>query len=166
MIPKELRNRLASELAASDPARIREKTIDVLYALQQHYGFLSDEAVVEAAALLHMAPLEIDELATFYDFLYRQPVGRYVIHVCDGVVCWMYHENSVFDYLCRKLGVKVGEITSDGLFTVLPSACIGDCHHAPAMLINGEFFGPLTPEGIDAILEKFRTEHCKCVICK
>ncbi len=164
MIPERLHNKLAKQIAAAE--KKREKAIDVMYALQGHYGYMSDEAVVEAAELLSMTPLELEELATFYDFIYREPVGKYVIHVCDGVVCWMYHEGSVFDYLCRKLGVKTGEITRDGLFTVLPTACIGDCHHAPAMLVNGEFFGALTPELIDEILERFADEYFKRAITR
>jgi len=110
--------------------------------------------------------LELEELATFYDFIYRQPVGKFVIHVCDGVVCWMFHENSIFDYLCKKLRVCAGEISADGLFTVLPTACIGFCDRAPAMLINGKMYGPLTPEGIDEILESLKTQHCEMVISK
>lgn len=164
MIPERLHNKLVRQIAAAE--KKREKAIDVMYALQGHYGYMSDEAVVEAAELLSMTPLELEELATFYDFIYREPVGKYVIHVCDGVVCWMYHEGSVFDYLCRKLGVKAGEITRDGLFTVLPTACIGDCHHAPAMLVNGEFFGALTPESIDEILERFADEYFKRAITR
>ena len=65
--------------------------MDVMYLpCRTDYGYLSDEALEEAAALLGMTPLELEELATFYDFIYREPVGRYVIHVCDGVVCWMH----------------------------------------------------------------------------
>jgi NADH-quinone oxidoreductase subunit E len=108
----------------------------------------------------------VEELATFYDFIYREPVGKFVIHVCDGVVCWMFHEGSVFAYLGRKLGVCAGEMTADGMFTVLPTACLGYCDHAPAMLINGVVYGNLTPEKIDAILEKLRTEYCDLVICR
>jgi len=164
MLPEELQEKLQQRIAAAEQPR--EQAIDVMYAVQKHYGFLSDEGLVEAAALLGMTPLELEELATFYDFLYRQPVGRYVIHVCDGVVCWMFHEGSVFDYLCQKLGVCAGEITADGVFTVLPTACVGFCDHAPAMLINGVPYGPLTPESIDQILEKLRTEYCDLVVCR
>jgi NADH-quinone oxidoreductase subunit E len=110
--------------------------------------------------------LEVEELATFYDFIYREPVGKFVIHVCDGVVCWMFHENSIFDYLCRKLQVCAGQVTGDGLFTVLPTACIGFCDHAPAMLVNGVFYGPLTPEKVDEIIEQIRSEHCELVVCR
>ena len=161
MIPEELRQKIDEKLGDADHPR--EKAVDVMYLLQGHYGYMSDEAVREAAGILGMTPLEIDELATFYDFIYRQPVGKYVIHVCDGVVCWVYHECSVFSYLCRKLGVNVGEMTPDGLFTVLPTACIGDCHNAPSMLINGEFYGNLTPERIDGILDRLAREDRECI---
>ena len=163
-LPAEVREGLEKLLAAAEHPR--EQVINVMYALQRHFGYFSDEAVQAAAGFLEMTPLEIDELATFYDFIYREPVGKFVIHVCDGVVCWMFHEGSVFDYLCKKLGVCAGEVTADGMFTVLPTACLGYCDHAPAMLINGVAYGPLTPQKIDDILEKLRTEYCDLVICK
>jgi NADH-quinone oxidoreductase subunit E len=164
MIPPELREQLTYRIKeAEDP---REQAINVMYLVQRHYGYLTDEGVREAADLLGMTPLEIEELATFYDFIYREPVGRYVLHVCDGVVCWMFHEGSLFDYLCQKLGVCAGEVSADGLFTVLPTACIGYCDHAPAMMVNGQFYGPLTPEKIDQIIERLRREPCDAVICR
>jgi NADH-quinone oxidoreductase subunit E len=163
-LPPELQTELAQQIAAA--AHPREQVINIMYVLQKHYGYMNDEAVREAAAFLDMTPLEVEELATFYDFIYREPVGKFVIHVCDGVVCWMFHEGSVFDYLCEKLGVCAGEVSADGMFTVLPSACLGFCDHAPAMLINGVFYGHLTPEKIDEILEKLRREYCELVICR
>ena len=161
MIPEKLEEKIANVLAATDQPK--EKAVDVMYLLQAHYGYLSDEGVHEAARLLGMSPLEVDELATFYDFIYRQQVGKFVIHVCDGVVCWMYHYGSVFGYLARKLGVHMGQTTPDGLFTVLPTACIGDCHKAPSMLINGQFYGNLTPEKIDEILDRLARENLECI---
>ena len=136
-----------------------------MYAVQHHYGYLSDEAVFEVADLMGMSPLEVEELATFYDFIYREPVGKFVIHVCDGVVCWISHQAfSVLDYLHDILGVCMGETTKDGFFTVLPTACVGYCDHAPAMLVNGVLHGPLTPEKIDEILERLRSEERPMVI--
>ncbi len=164
MLPPELRETLEERIAAVDYPP--ELAVDVMYALQRHYGYFSDEALLEAAGLLGMTPLEVEELATFYDFIYREPVGKFVIHVCDGVVCWMFHEGSVFDYLCKKLSVCAGQITPDGMFTVVPSSCIGYCDHAPAMLINGVPYGNLTPEIIDEVLEKLRREYCDVVICR
>jgi NADH-quinone oxidoreductase subunit E len=136
----------------------REMAIDVMVALQNHYGYLTDEGVLEAAELLRMTPLEIEELATFYDFIFREPVGRFVIHVCDGIVCWMNGHQRVMDYLSQKLGIRVGETTPDGLFTLLPICCIGYCDLSPAMLVNRRPYGPLTPEKVDSILEDLRKQ--------
>jgi NADH-quinone oxidoreductase subunit E len=165
MLPRRTIDELHRKIRETEhPA---ELAVEVMYALQRHYGYLSDEALLEGAELLGMTPLELEEIATFYDFIYREPVGKYVIHVCDGVVCWMCHESwkcegeerSAIDYLCNKLGVTVGETTADGLFTILPCGCIGYCDHAPAMLINGKFYGPLTPPVIEEILMELRRQE-------
>ena len=164
MLPDKLTKRLKRTIKAGKHPR--ELAVDVLYALQKHHGYLSDEGMTEAAGLLGMTELELDELATFYDFLYRRPVGKYVLHVCDSVACWMCHqdwdclgaEQSIVTYLCARLDIEVGGTTPDGLFTVLPAACIGYCDHAPAMLVNGKPYGPLTPEYLDEILENLRSQ--------
>jgi len=156
MLPKELRERLEAEIKHVEHPR--ELAVDVMFAVQEHYGYLSDAALAEAAVLLGMTPLELDELATFYTFTFREPVGKYVIHVCDSVVCWMNGYASVRDYLCRRLAIGMGETTADGLFTLLPVCCIGYCDRSPAMLVNRRVHGELTPEKIDGILEKLREE--------
>lgn len=164
MLPPELETEL-TRLVTSVP-RPREAAVDVMYALQRHYGYLCDEAMHYAARVLGMTTLELESLATFYDYLYRRPVGRYVIHVCDSVVCWMFHQDSIFDYLCRTLGVPPGGTSEDGLFTVLPAACIGNCHNAPTMLINGRFYDRLTPERIETVLAELRQGTEEPVRCK
>jgi NADH-quinone oxidoreductase subunit E len=156
MLPKELKNSLVEKIAHADHPR--EMVVDVLLALQDHHGFLSDDAVEAAAALLGMSPLEVEELATFYTFIYREPVGKYVIHVCDSVICWMDGYESLKDYLCKKLDIAVGATTADGLFTLLPVCCIGYCDLSPAMLINRKVYGHLTPQKIDEILEKLKSK--------
>ena len=156
MIPEELRQQLQARIELADNPR--EQAINVMYEVQRHYGYLTDSGLQEAAELLGLTPLELDELATFYDFIYREPVGRYVIHVCDGVVCWMNGYGKLLDYLSSKLGTKPGGTTKDGLFTILPTACIGYCDLSPAMLINGKPYGPLTPEKIDEILQRLKSE--------
>jgi NADH-quinone oxidoreductase subunit E len=154
MIPEHLSRELQKKISASDHPK--ELAVEVMYALQTHYGYLSDEALIEGANLLGMAPLELEELATFYDFIYRDPVGKYVIHVCDSVICWMYGHQTVMDCLCEKLGISPGGTTEDGMFTLLPVCCIGFCDEAPVMLINGKPYGHLTAGKIDAILEQLR----------
>ena len=156
MIPDELKESLLKELEHVEHPR--ELVVDVMFAVQEHYGYLTDEGVRETAGLLDMSPLEVEELATFYTFVYREPVGKYVIHVCDSVVCWMDGYESVREYLCQKLGIQPGETTADGLFTLLAVCCIGYCDRSPAMLINKKAYGRLTAEKIDGILEKLRAE--------
>ncbi len=154
MLPRELQEDLQQKIASAEHPR--ELAVDVMFALQAHYGHLCNEAIEEAARLLSMTSLELEELATFYDFIYREPVGKYVLHVCDGVVCWMNGYGRVIDYLGERLSIKIGETTEDGLFTLLPTACIGYCDLSPAMLVNGKPYGPLTPEKIDEVLEMLR----------
>ena len=105
-----------------------------------------------------MSRLEVESLATFYTFIYREPVGKYVIHVCDSVICWMGGYESVKNVLCQKLDIEIGGTSTDGLFTLLPVCCIGYCDRSPAMLINRKVYGELTAEKIDQILEKLRSE--------
>ena len=156
MLPEELKKSLIDKIASVDHPR--ELVVDVMFALQDHYGYLSDEALEAAAVLLGMTPLEMEELATFYTFIFREPVGKYVIHVCDSIICWMNGYESIRDFLSQKLEIKMGETTSDGVFTLLPVCCIGYCDRAPAILINRKVYGPLTPEKLDKILEELRTE--------
>jgi NADH-quinone oxidoreductase subunit E len=156
LFPDELIGRLRAQVAAAEHPR--ELAVDVLFALQAHSGWLPDEAVETAARLLGMTALEVDELATFYNFLYRSPVGRHVIHVCDSVVCWMQGAVSVLDHLRQRLGIAPGETTPDGLFTLLPVCCIGYCDRAPAMLVDQQVHGELTPERIDGLLAELRAD--------
>ena len=151
MLPDELRESLEKQIAHADHPR--EMVVDAMLAFQDHYGYLSDAAVEQTAALLGMSALEVEELATFYTFIYREPVGKYVIHVCDSLICWMDGYESIQNYLCQKLDIEIGGTSADGLFTVLPVCCIGYCDRAPAMLINRKVYGPLTPQKIDRILE-------------
>jgi NADH-quinone oxidoreductase subunit E len=152
MLPDELKRKLRAMIAGAESPR--EKAIDVMFEIQELQGWMSDQAMVEAAELLGMTPLELEELATFYDYIYRSPVGRYVIKVCDSTVCWLEGHLRLVDYLCSRLGISLGGTTADGLFTLLPVCCIGYCDRAPAMMVNKSVFGNLTPEKIDRILSQ------------
>jgi NADH-quinone oxidoreductase subunit E len=152
MLPDHLNKTLSERIAHAEAPR--EQAVDVMFELQDHFGYMSDEAMVEASKLLGMTTLELEELATFYDHIYREPVGKYVIHVCDSAICWMNDHQSVTDHIRSRLGVEVGGTTADGLFSLLPVCCIGYCDRAPAMTINRRVFGRLTPEKIDRILSR------------
>ncbi|MEJ2039078.1 MAG: NAD(P)H-dependent oxidoreductase subunit E, partial [Desulfosarcinaceae bacterium] len=94
----------------------------------------------------------------FYTFIYREPVGKYVIHVCDSVICWMEGEENLVAHLLGRLGIEMGGTSADGLFTVLPVCCIGYCDRAPAILVNRKVHGPLTVDSLDALIETLRGE--------
>lgn len=143
--------------AAASP-HPRELVIDVLRAIQSHYGWVPDAGVELAAEILGLPVIEVEEVATFYDKIFRQPVGRHVIHVCDSICCWSRGGEEVANYLQQKLGTTFGETTADGAFTLLPTCCLGACGEAPALMIGRETYGDLTPERIDAILEQTRKE--------
>jgi NADH-quinone oxidoreductase subunit E len=136
----------------------RELIVEVLQAVQKHHGWVPDAGVELAAELLGLSPLQVDEVATFYDKIYRSPVGRKVIHVCDSICCWTRGAEKVYGHLQQVLGIAPGETTSDGLFTLLPTCCLGACGEAPAMRIGVHLYGWLTIEKIDAILAEERQE--------
>src|SRR5258708_100201 len=95
-------------------------TIEALKIVQKHRGWVSDEAGAAIAAKLGTSAASVDSVATFYNLIYRRPVGRHVIHVCNSVSCWIMGEAKLTEALTRKLGVKMGQTTTDGRFTLLP----------------------------------------------
>jgi len=133
-----------------------EALVDVMHELQDACGYLTDEAVEAAAEIVGVSPAKVEGLATFYNLFYRRPVGRKVIHVCDSISCWVVGMENIFEYLKGRLGVEIGGTTEDGAFTLLPICCLGACHEAPAMMVDGTIYGNLTPGRIDEILEKER----------
>ena len=130
--------------------------IDALKIIQHHRGWVSDESVKDIAGILEMSNEEVDGVATFYSRIYRKPVGRNVILICDSVSCMIMGYGLLYDYISRKLDISFGETTSDGRFTLLPISCLGDCDHAPAIMINNDHFNKLTVEKIDELLNNYK----------
>lgn len=130
--------------------------IEALKIVQEHRGWVSDESVKDIAAILQMPAEEVDGVATFYNMIFRKPVGRNVILICDSVSCYMLGYESIYNYISKKIGIKFGETTPDSRFTLLPNPCLGDCDHAPAMMVNKDHYNRLKPEMIDEILEKYK----------
>ena len=151
MIPEALKITLQGRVEAAITSR--EAAVDVMKVLQAHYGWLTDEAVGEAAELLGLSPLQVEELATFYEMIYRRPVGRKVIHVCDSISCWCADCDGIMAHLKERLGVGLGGTSADGMFTLIPACCMGMCGDSPAMTVGGTPYGKLTPELVDEILE-------------
>jgi NADH-quinone oxidoreductase subunit E len=153
MLTPEEQKEIEEEIAHY-PER-RAACIDALRVVQKHRGWVSDEAVADIAAFLGTTPDEVDSVATFYNLIHRRPVGRHVIRVCDSVSCWIVGYEQIRDHLRQRLQVEFGQTTADGRFTLLPIVCLGACDRAPAMMIDDDLYGNLTPEGLDTILDRY-----------
>ena len=145
----------AKAAAVSHP---HELIVDALRAVQDENGWVPDAGIDLVAELLGVLPVEVEEVATFYDKIFRHPVGKRVIHVCDSICCWANGGEEIAAHLYRALDIGFGETTADGIFTLLPTCCLGACGEAPAMMVGLTTHGRLTPEKIDAILAGYRTE--------
>lgn len=129
--------------------------IEALQVVQRHRRWVSNEALRDVAEYLDMTREELDSVATFYNLIYRKPVGRHVIHVCDSVSCWIMGYERLRDRLKERLGIEYGQTDADGRFTLLPIVCLGDCDHGPAMMIDEDLHHDVEPDDVDAILEKY-----------
>ena len=129
--------------------------IDALMIVQKHRGWVSDESLTAIANLLGMSTAELDGVATFYNLIYRQPVGRHVISMCDSVSCYVMGADSLAKDLEAKLGIRFGETTADERFTLLPIVCLGACDKAPTLQIDEDLIENVSAEKLDEIFEKY-----------
>jgi NADH-quinone oxidoreductase subunit E len=154
-----------SSFEGLSPAEIREinaemshyedKTavsIEALKIVQKHRRWVSDEVLVALAELLELSPAQLEGVATFYNLIYRQPVGKTVIHYCNSVTCWMLGAEKVRERLCRHLNVELGEMSADCEYTILPIVCLGACDHAPVVMIGDELKLDITEDAVNEIL--------------
>jgi len=141
-----------AQLAAHMPVP-RAACIDAMNLVQAKHRYISDNVLSEIAALLGMSTAELDEVATFYNLNFRRPVGEKVLMLCDSITCWMMGRDALAVRITSKLGIQPGETTGDGRFTFLPIVCLGHCDHAPALLLDGELHGDVTPAALDAMLQ-------------
>jgi NADH-quinone oxidoreductase subunit E len=130
--------------------------IDALKIVQRRRGWVPDESVRDIAGLIGMSPTDVDSVATFYNLIFRRPVGRHVIMICDSVSCWIMGHDRVRKSLQERLGIELGQTTPDNRFTLLPIVCLGCCDHAPAMMVDSNLHSDLDPRKIDAELEKYQ----------
>jgi NADH-quinone oxidoreductase subunit E len=134
----------------------RAVCIDAMKIVQRHRGWVSDESLRDIAEFLEMSPDELDGVATFYNLIFRKPVGRNVIMYCDSVSCWIMGCDRVREHLQQRLGIESGGTTRDGRFTLLPIVCLGACDRAPVMMMNWELYEDLNLEKIDVLLERHK----------
>jgi NADH-quinone oxidoreductase subunit E len=140
---------------AAEHEQKRSAVGEALKAVQRRSGWVSDEGLREVADLLDMTPEEVEEVATFYTAIFRRPVGRHVIFLCDSVSCWITGYPPLREHLRAVLGIDLGQTTPDGRFTLLPTACLGHCEQAPAMVVDQDVHGLLTPEKVQEVLAKY-----------
>jgi len=129
--------------------------IEGLKVIQQHHRWVSDQAVRELAEILGMSPAAIDSVATYYSLIFRRPVGRNVVFLCDSVSCWIMGYDQIAACVKKQLAIGYGETTADDRYTLLTIPCLGTCDHAPAMIINEDLHRDLTTEKIAAILNTY-----------
>jgi NADH-quinone oxidoreductase subunit E len=129
--------------------------IEALKVLQHHRRWISDEALNDVAQYMQMSPEELDSVATFYNMLFRRPVGRHIILVCDSVSCWVMGYDNLLKNISQRLNIKLGETTTDGRYTLLPNCCLGTCDHAPALMIDNDLYRDVTIQQLDDILKKY-----------
>lgn len=129
--------------------------IDALMLVQKNRGWISDESLRAIARQLEMSPVELDGVATFYNLIFRQPVGRHVIMMCDSVSCYVMGSDQLGKDLQQKLGIKFGETTGDDRFTLLPIVCLGACDKAPTLLIDEDLHENVGANDIDNILKQY-----------
>lgn len=130
-------------------------TIEALNVVQNHRGWVSDEALEAAAEVMDVSPTQMEAVATFYNLIFRRPVGRHVIMICDSISCYLTGYEAVRDHLKSSLGIDFGQTTEDNRFTLLPICCLGNCGNGPAMRVGTDYHGNLTPERIDTILTDY-----------
>lgn len=129
--------------------------LEALKIVQQRRGWISDESLADIAEFLQVTPEELENLATFYNLIFRHPVGRHVILVCDSVTCWIMGQERLLDRIIDVLGIRPGETTPDGRFTLLPITCLGGCARAPAMLVDDDLHEDLDPETVGTIFQGY-----------
>jgi NADH-quinone oxidoreductase subunit E len=129
--------------------------IDAMRIVQKHRGWVSDEGLCDIGELLGMSPADLDGVASFYNLIFRRPVGRHVIYLCDSVSCWIMGCGRLFRHVSERLSLRPGQTTADGRFTLVPIVCLGACDHAPVMMVGGDTHLDLDPAKVDSILERY-----------
>ncbi|MGA2070179.1 MAG: NADH-quinone oxidoreductase subunit NuoE [Sedimentisphaerales bacterium] len=130
--------------------------LEVLKIVQKYRGWISDESLSEVAQLVEMTDDELDSVASSYNHIFRKPVGRHIIFICDGMACWIKGYENIIEHFRNRLGITPGQTTTDGRFTLLPSSCLGVCEKAPVMIVDDDLYVELDSAKVDEILNKYR----------
>lgn len=134
----------------------RGACIDALQIVQRSRGYVSDESVKDIADYLQMSAAEVDSIATFYNRIYRKPVGKNVVLLCDSISCYLTGYEKVKKSIEDHLKIKPGQTTEDGVFTLIPTQCLGTCDHAPAIMVGDDLHRDLDEKNVVEVLEQYR----------
>lgn len=145
----------AQQLIARYPQGFQQSAVMPLLALAQAQcgGWLPKAAMEYVAKLLHMPPVRVEEVATFYTMYRLEPVGKHVVEICTTTPCWLRGSDAIVAACERHLGISVGGTTSDGQFTLMEAECLGACVNAPMCQIGEHFYEDLTPQNVTAVLD-------------
>lgn len=130
--------------------------LEAMRIVQKHRRWISDDTLKDIGEYLEMSLESLDSLATFYNLIFRQPVGRHVILICNTISCWIKGCDSLIDFMTDHLKIPLGGTTKDDRFTLIPIACLGACDKAPAMMVDEDLHVELTKEKILNILDKYK----------
>jgi NADH-quinone oxidoreductase subunit E len=136
----------------------RSAVLPLMYLAQEEYGYMSKEAMRDVAAVLDMDPTEVLSLAGFYTLFYEEPVGKYVLEICDDLPCALLGADEFVEKACQKLGISPGGTTEDGMFTVKTVMCLAACDKAPMLQVNLKYEENLDEEKFDALITRLREE--------
>ena len=139
-------------------AKVEGSLITILQKAQDIYGYLPTDVMYHVAAATGNSPAQVMGVATFYTQFRLQPIGKYLIMQCQGTACHVNGSERISAAITEELGIRDGETTADGLFTLSDVACLGCCSLSPVMMINGETYGSLTPEKTISILRDLRAQ--------
>ncbi len=139
----------------------RSLTLPLMWMIQKREGYVPDEAVYLIANELKIPPIWVEEVRSWYSMFTKHKEGKYVLEVCNNISCSLMGSQAIIDYLCKKLGIKVGETTPDGMFTIKTVECLGSCGTGPMMQVGENYYELLTEDKIDKILDDLRNgkEH-------
>jgi NADH-quinone oxidoreductase subunit E len=155
MINDELRKKIEAVLPKY-PTK-QAATLPVLHLVNEELGYVPPQAVVEVAALLGLAPAQVQDTLSFYGFFKQdKPQGKYRVLVCRSVICAACGGEELLEYLCQKLGVRPGETTADGRVTLEFAECLGTCDAAAAIMVNDTVYGNMTKEKIDELVSELK----------
>jgi NADH-quinone oxidoreductase E subunit len=156
MISERARQRMR-DLAARYPAA-RSAVMPALYIAQQEEGYITREALQAVAEAIGMTVDDVESIATFYTMYYQQPPGKRVIKVCTSISCYLRNCDALVDHLEQRLGIKRGETTADGNYTLMTTECLASCGTAPVLQVNNEFVENVTLEMADALVDEWERE--------